>query len=255
MKQISHMYPLDTLLRRENIMLRKLLLSMILLLTLAVALPVSAAPPDAPAIISPGGGVTYNTNLPFLEWIGASTATRYRVVFRNALGQVVLARVFRAADVCAGVACAANLLVDPPAPQFTFVNDSYTWRVFAINNDGRTGSTPETFTIDFPGTPVTVAPVSGGELTTRTPSFVWNPVSAADQYRVVVRNLTTGVVRRSAWMNDAAVCVGNECTFVFDQPFPRAGFRWWVLARQVTFPANVSRSERVPFRIVREMLR
>lgn len=222
-----------------------------LLVLVLVAAPVIAAPPEKPVITSPGGGEVYNTHSPLLEWTEGAGATEYDIVIRNALNAVVFKKKGLAAgDVCTEGACSYSLATEEPP--FSFLNGTYTWNVLGKNVDGRNRSAKATFIIDFPGKPTLVSPDKNATTGT-TPVFSWNTVDAAEEYTVVVNHPSTGVKLISIPLTPVEVCIGDVCTFSFNSIFRPGTYRWWVQAKQITFP-NVSKSERRKIKVVNNPL-
>jgi hypothetical protein len=221
--------------------------TLIILIILALTSSfVLAAPPTQPVIVSPADGMTYDTNAPLLEWTGNNTdTTSFKVVIKDAAGNKVYSKGnLLPVDVCAGSAC----LYSFGAENIQLGNGQFTWRVTAINADGKTKSAPATFTINFPGALELIAPDDNDTTGATNIVFEWNSVNAADQYRVKVKNTVTGAKSNSDWQSASALC-GATCTYVFDAPFAAGTYKWSVEARQVTFPTSISKSIKRTFTI------
>jgi hypothetical protein len=207
---------------------------------------VMAAPPTQPVITSPAEGMSYDTHAPLLQWTSdPANVTSFKVVIKNAAGEKVYSKGgILPASACSGTDCMHSF----GAENVSLSNGQFTWRVTAINAEGKAKSAPATFTINFPGAPELIAPDDNDSSGATNTVFEWNSVNAADQYRVKVKNTVTGAKFNSDWQSASALC-GSTCTYVFDAPFAGGTYKWSVEARQVTFPTSISKSVKRTFTI------
>jgi hypothetical protein len=216
-------------------------MTLIILVILALASSfVLAAPPVQPVITSPADGMTYDTNAPLLQWqwSTATAVTSFKVVIKNAAGETVYKKGgIIPINFCNETDCSYSF----GAENVSLSNGQFTWRVTAINAEGKAKSAPATFTINFPGAPELIAPDDNDSTGATNIVFEWNSVNTADQYRVKVKNTMTGAKWNTDWQSSSAVC-GSTCTYVFDAPFAAGTYKWSVQARQVTFPTSISKS-------------
>jgi hypothetical protein len=108
-----------------------------------------------------------------------------------------------------------------------------------MNEDGNNASPFAVFTVDFPGKATLVSPANNAPAG-QVQTFTWNVVAQADNYTVVVQQISNGNKLVSIPLTQA-VCSGDLCSFTFNSLLKVGAHRWWVETRQITFP-NVSRS-------------
>lgn len=219
---------------------------MALFLTASLTLAAERAVPGQPVIVSPADESTTNTNAPLLQWTGdAAGTTSFKVVIKNDAGEKVYSKGNLApADVCAGEDCSHSF----GAENVTLANGLFSWRVIAKNAEGKSKSLAAAFTVDFPGTPELVAPMDGSSSGITSPTFEWNVVAAADQYRVKVKNTVTGEKFNSGDLAASTACA-QTCTYAFPTAFAPGTYKWSVQAGQVTFPDSISKSVKHTFTI------
>ncbi|HEX2619345.1 MAG TPA: hypothetical protein VHL11_04335 [Phototrophicaceae bacterium] len=200
----------------------------------------SRAVPPAPVLVSPADGETVNTHSPLLQWTG-SDADVFKVLVKNSANEKVLKVNASPVDACTGSDCSLS----PSLNGVDFLNDTFTWKVIAKNVDGKASSTKFSFTVDFPGTPTLLSPAP--DYVGPVSGFSWEPVAAAEQYRLRVKNLTSGEkLVLLDWTNAGDIC-GATCDYLYEGTFDEGvSYKWWVEARQITFP-NVSKSDKWKF--------
>jgi hypothetical protein len=233
-------------------MLRKYaVFTLVVLMTAAMGVSVSAqgqarAVPGTPVITSPADGTTTTTNAPLLQWTGdVANTTSFKVVIKDAAGTTVYKNGgIDPAQACTGDACSFSF----GAENVTLGNGSFTWKVSAKNAEGKAKSLAATFTVNFPGTPELIAPAEGSSSANTVPTFNWNVVNQADQYRVKVKNTVTGATFKSDWQAASAVCA-STCSYTFAAAFAAGTYKWSVDAGQVTFPTSISKSVKWTFTI------
>lgn len=222
--------------------MRKHLLSFFCLVFVLITtvFSVSAAPPTKPVLTSPENGDTVNTHTPLLSWQASDGATSYKIILQTSPQK---AKVFtkilsvETDDPCSGGdTCNYSMVND----EINLLNRAYRWRVIARNQDGNKVSPFATFTVDFPGKPTLVSPANNGPAV-QVQTFEWGVVDQAETYTVVVQHIKSGQKTISVPLSPAEFCEGSTCTFQFNSLLKLGATRWWVEARQLTFP-NVSRS-------------
>jgi hypothetical protein len=221
--------------------MRKHLLSFFCLVFVLVTtvFSVSAAPPTKPVITSPEDGEVINTHTPLLSWQASDGATSYKLILQTSQGAAVLTKTLTVEtdDPCSGGDnCSYSMVND----DINLLNRAYRWRVIARNQDGNNASPFANFTVDFPGKPTLVSPANNAAAG-QVQTFQWNVVDQAELYTVVVEHINSGNKTVSISLLPGEVCSGDVCSFTFNSLLKLGANRWWVEARQLTFP-NVSRS-------------
>jgi hypothetical protein len=216
---------------------RRSLLILIALLMTTASLVSAQAVPVTPVIVSPADGSTTDTHAPLLQWTGdPATTTSFKVTIKDAAGVKVYTKGgIDPAAACTGTDCSYSF----GAENVSLPNGQFTWKVVAKNEAGKSKSDPATFTVEFPGIPELIAPADNATTGQTNPTFEWNVVNQADQYRVKVKNTVTGEKFNSDWQT--GICAAT-CTYTFANNFALGTYKWSVDARQVTFPDNVSKS-------------
>lgn len=205
---------------------------------MATAFTVSAAPPTKPVITSPEDGVISNTHTPLLVWEASDGADDYKLILQTSpQGAPVFSTTLNVVEdaPCSGDTCLYSMVNDG----VELLNRAYRWRVIAMNEDGNNASAFATFTVDFPGKATLVSPANNAPAG-QVQTFTWNVVAQADNYTVVVEQISNGNKLISIPLTQA-VCSGDLCSFTFNSLLKVGAHRWWVETRQITFP-NVSRS-------------
>ncbi len=197
---------------------------------------------DTPVPTSPIG--EQSTHAPLFQWTG-DNADEVRVVIYDATGAIFYDTGKLDAEVqCSGASCAWS-----PAsvtPEVSFPNGSYTWRAFAYSVIGKQKSAKAAFTVQFPGKPSLVSPL--GDTTVGTnPTLSWSEIAAANEYRVKVTRVSSGVVTNSGWIT--AACSSGTCSYTFPNPLKKGRHTWRVEARQSGI-ANKSKSASGSFVVV-----
>jgi hypothetical protein len=217
------------------------------LLFLLLATTVYAAAPVAPSPTFPIGGEVVDTHAPGFYWnLTNYDAANYRLIVRNAAGKVVFNQLYGSDSICNDLLqCSAF----PGASDSSFRNGPHTWRVIAINAEGRARTPWQNFVVNFPGAPTLTAPINN--VTTSLPLVLaWDEVAQADQYQVRLVHVATGEVFTTIWINSGTVCT-SFCSLTLYNNLRNGQYRWTVTARQVTFPNNRSRSAPATFRVAK----
>lgn len=174
--------------------------------------------------------------------------TRYKLVVKDAAGQrVYVEKILNAT--CADGLCR----IDLEAAGVQLANGSYTWSVQAKNNAGVAKSTPQSLTIDYPGTAALHGPIGGLKLLDRSPVLSWSQVNTATEYRLRVQKNGRNVF--SQWFDAATLnCDGVTCSVDLNSlgvELPYGKLRWNIITRDKAFSPSVSRSTWGKFRIIR----
>lgn len=191
-----------------------------------------------PTHTSPNAAVSVPT--PTYTWTAAPNVTQYQlVVDRTPVGQTAT-RVHQSwhttAASCSGPSCSAT-------PATALPIGRYTWFLKSYNASGESDWTGGMiFTVEGPPAPVTLGPT--GTLNTPFPTFTWQPVASATQYRVIVDtnpglpDTPAGFLRQ--WFNAATACSGGTCTATPTTAFPVMPYRWWISAKNDAGEGNWS---------------
>lgn len=178
--------------------------------------------PPPPTPVSPQGSIT-NTK-PTFRWNPVPGARHYKlVVFNNTTQTYVVTKT---------ISTSTFTLRKPLNPTHT-----YKWRVRALNAAGSGAYSPWT-NFDYrvaqqlPATPTPVGPQ--GQITDPTPTFQWEAVPGATQYRLVVYDLTA----RTYVLSQRP----SSTTFTSTHPLdPTHTYRWRVRALNAAGASTYSR--------------
>jgi hypothetical protein len=135
---------------------------------------VVANPPSLPTLVSPINNALVASYLPKLDWNNASGAQHYQVEVSksNTFGTLVVNQSPIVSEYTLTTALAAN--------------SAWYWRVRAINEaQSSAWSAVWTFRTKL-SKPIAISPVGGVKVSTRKPTFKWNPVSGAAGYTIQV---------------------------------------------------------------------
>jgi hypothetical protein len=201
--------------------------------------------PATPVLVSPADGSIQNTHLPFLEWTGADADT-YKIVIKNPDGTKFFKKQVNAADVCSGTDCGYSLVSD--GVSFDRNDEGYSWKVTAINAVGKAKSASAVFAIDFPGAPELESPLEGATVSGDV-TFMWNEVTAANFYTLIVKNTVTKQKQKALlYLSQSPICSAGLCEYAFSQPLSAGTYSWKVKAEQQPLP-NSSKSEKRLFTV------
>lgn len=183
-----------------------------------VQLPV----PNTPTAISPSGAISPHE--PTFRWTPDPYATSYRIVIEGSRGTVI--EVVPSQYHCDPTAC-SEALSDQSIP----FPDQLTWRVQAINGSGESlYSASLTLITTGPVPPEPVSP--SGTIATAYPEFVWNEVSGAASYELVIYSGGTWFASEQFW-RPSDYCINGVCRRIFTpwgRPFEAGEYAWSVRA-------------------------
>jgi LasA protease len=136
---------------------------------------VHGSPPGATVLRKPAKNVLITGYTPTLDWDDAADAEHYQV-------QVATLSSFSAASLVFGVNSIPSTWDVPPAAPLPS-NDTYFWRVRAVNEHGVNGAwTATSYFRTALTTPVLLDPPEAGNALTTRPTFDWGDVSLATSY-------------------------------------------------------------------------
>jgi hypothetical protein len=216
-----------------------IILALLLLTAFTVSGQSVRVPPTTPTLTSPMGSM--DTHAPQFTWTGEN-AISYKLAVFNAANTRIFNHKYMAADVCFDSSCA----VSPSFDGLTLYNGAYSWRVIAKNDDGTAKSTKAAFTIQYPGKANLTSPVEGMEVSTM-PTFQWEEVVQADQYRVNLVRTNNGAV--TDWLSASSICSAS-CSYTFPNELKKGAYKWRVLTRNSGVPGYRSKSKAGAFKVV-----
>jgi hypothetical protein len=212
-------------------------------ITVSAAGPGIPAPPSALYLPS----VTTDTLTPRYLWSASPGATSYELIVQNTAGVAANLTVTSEVAHCPSGSC------DITPPGALTNGATYNWFVRATNNLGTSAwSAPNTFTVSAIGPGVPAAPVlmgPSGVASSATPIFVWEEVSGATGYSIVVQN-TAGVVFYQVL--GTATCLASfptaTCAAQPPAPLPSGTYNWFVSATNSygTGPWSSARTLTIP---------
>ena len=136
---------------------------------------VHGAPPGATLLRQPARGAVISGYIPTLDWDDAVDAGHYQVQIATSSGFSAASLVFDAIS----TPSTWDVPADKPLPS----NDTYYWRVRAVNEHGLNGPwTAYSYFRTALHTPVLHAPPDGGSALTTRPTFIWDGDPKATSY-------------------------------------------------------------------------
>jgi len=138
------------------------------------------APPGRPTLYLPADGTYTNDNTPTFEWTVGANAVNHRLLIDND------------ADFSSPK---ENVLLGATDNTYTILtpglaDESYSWKVVAINVTGENGSSTWTFVIDTiaPSIPTPFLPADGASTDDNTVYFEWSSIADAEYYDLFIDN-------------------------------------------------------------------
>ena len=187
-----------------------------------------SGPPPIPTQTSPINGANAGGNTVSFRWTPVVRADNYRLrVVSTVSGSVFFDGWL--GDYSYGVDLSG----------FDDLGESYTWQVQAKNNTYTgTISASQPFVngpSGPPPIPVQYSPINGANAGGSTVSFQWSPVARADNYRLRVVSMITGVVFFDGWLGDYAYGVDLS-------GFEDLGesYTWQVQAKNIAYTGTIS---------------
>lgn len=182
-------------------------------------------PPLPPVITSPAFGQEINTAGVRLEWQPAPLAREYLIIVSQVgVPGVLVQRRVSAAEVCNARFCR---IATAALGVKLLDNQSYRWRVRAINPYGRTVSQNMLIVVDRPGLPTLTVP--DGAVFTETPVLTWAGTPQTTLYRLVIRPAGKPILARHNLQ--AVECPEGLCAFLLPDALADGLYEWRVIAR------------------------
>lgn len=158
--------------------------------------------------------------------------------------------------ICNGSTCTVDIGALPRTAALILTNGRYSWRVATQGMIYTLKSKRATFTVDYPGKPLSLSPDFYAIVPETSPVLRWGEVTAADQYKVVLTRAKGGKKIKTGWLSSAALgCDGVWCTLdlgTLETPvsLKRGKYTWRVFARNLALKMSVSKSNPAAFRVV-----
>ena len=190
--------------------------------------------PGMAMLISPSGST--NTPTPTYTWYPVQNAIWYRLFVNDSAGNTI-DQTYKASDVCTASLCLVTPTTALPA-------GSATWWVQASNNGGPGAwSTGLNFTVvsSPPQAATLISP--SGSLTTATPTYIWNAVSNATSYRLLVQDAAG--TRIDQWYSPSvAGCASGQgtCSITPSTALASGTGQWWVQTKNSSGEGPLSAS-------------
>jgi hypothetical protein len=157
----------------------------------SLSVDITPSPPAAATLISPTGTIT--TATPTYTWNAVAESTWYNLSVNDSTGSRISQWY---SSVQAG--CGSGTGTCSVAPSVALVNGAAQWKVQTYNSGGYgPWSTPMSFTVNAPVAPPAATLVSpSGTISTTTPAYTWNAVSAATDFYLWVNDATGARVQQ-----------------------------------------------------------
>ncbi|MBC8170704.1 MAG: hypothetical protein H7X77_03500 [Anaerolineae bacterium] len=162
------------------------------------AIQLGLAPTDGDSISSVP--LTFN-------WSSVADVTLYTLVVKSDSGETALKELLPPEN-CIGDVC--SYVLNEPLP----ANGIYKWFVKTRNQFKENQSEKSVIAVDYPGAPTLQQPVNETVLTDKSQwtEMTWSEVAGATGYRVVAKDLTSGV-KFVKFDVPVAACTGGICTY------------------------------------------
>lgn len=191
--------------------------------------------PGVPVITAPAPDHKYTGTeaTPTFTWETSAGATRYKLTLKDAKNKVVIQKTQLAENFGCDPTCAFDL----SGTTKKLTNQAYKLSIEALNDLGKRNTTVS-FTAQFPGQPAVISPEQNATVS-QTPTFQWEPVPDADEYRISVEHKASGTITNSAWVDSATACPDVcEITLTTGEKLKNGNNRWRVEARNTFGKAN-----------------
>lgn len=191
--------------------------------------------PAIPVITAPTDGHIYTgvEATPTFTWDNSAGATRYKLILKDASNKVVIQKT----QPVASFGCDPICVFDLSATTKTLTNQAYKLSIEALNDLGKR-KTVVSFTAQFPGKATPIAPIADA-IVSPTPTFQWEVVPTAEEYRIVVEHTASGKLTTTAWMDAATACPDAcEITLTAGEKLKNGKNRWRIEARNAFGKAN-----------------
>jgi len=185
------------------------------------------SPPPVVALISPVGNMAGANPSPVYTWNSTSSATNYRLLVINmATGNYVIDHVSSANSTCMEDICSAT-------SSTSLADGSYWWGIQSQNSFGVSPWVFEKIIVGTGTAPVvaTLTSPTGNTNVNPTPTYEWNEVTSATDYRLLVIDMAGNYVTDT--VNLANICVASVCSVTPSTPNPLPdGTYWWGVRAQ-----------------------
>lgn len=216
--------------------------------------------PVAFELIAPINNATSTDTRPLFTWVHHEHVTNYRVKLWSSLSDKIFNDIaFSAETICSSVDMQCSVEYVQISGKEEIDNSYfYRWQVIATNPQvgGKSKSVEGNFKINFPGKAILLNPVKNTVVTTETPTFTWENVELAEEYRFVLLGRTTlDHLLNTPWMasgSSGLVCDETICTFTPEEPLPiQSGRRymWYIRAQNQSLSKNISKSSTEKFMV------
>lgn len=193
--------------------------------TASIPITVSEALPNAGGI---GGFQVMDNEVitthasPTFEWSDIDGASWYQL-YVTGPGGVKLNKWYVRLSICTGGTCSIN-------PNLALTNGNYQWWVLPFGPAGSGGwAGPANFTISGSTAITSTQPVLGNviDVNTSTPSFGWQAVNGATQYRLWISG--SGGLKFDKWLNVGATCP-STCAWNDPVILTNGAYTWYIQA-------------------------
>lgn len=191
--------------------------------------------PAVPVITAPTNGHIYTgvDATPTFTWESSAGATRYKLILKDAKNKTVIQKTQPVASFGCDPTCAFDLSTTTKK----LTNQAYKLSIEALNDLGKRKTTVS-FSAQFPGKATAISPIPDA-VVSQTPTFQWEVVPTAEEYRIVVEHIASGNVRTTAWVDAATACPDVcEITLTASEKLRNGKNRWRIEARNAFGKAN-----------------
>lgn len=201
------------------------------------------AVPGPFTLVSPQPDAVVSTNSPVFVWTESENASEYRFRLTNAFDEPVIKIKLTATsqpslmDICLGGQCTLN----SAALGVTLEHDEeYEWKIVARNGFGKAKVPKSSFTtvLPLPEAFTLISPANGVSINTITPLLSWTPSRGATEYRIRIKDDTTGeTVFKANNISPEINCTVDTCSLdTTGMPFKGIlengeDYLWFVQAR------------------------
>jgi|GEM_PF-2436840 len=183
----------------------------------AMSFRVTQTQPQSPTLLSPSGDTPQTQ--PTFQWKPMSDASEYKLKLSKSSGETILATWYTD-EVCSGTVCSVK-------PSLTLALGGYSWQVQSSNgNSNSAWSKALAFTVVQPAPPAAKPIAPSGAIREAQPTYEWNAVEGATEYRLKVSSTQADVIR--TWYKAQDVCFGNTCSVKPAQTLEGGDYSWQV---------------------------
>lgn len=170
-------------------------------------------------------------------------------------GSMFVKATYPAAEICSSGACSLDSSIPSYPDHLALKTGHYTWRVTAKGAANKLKSEVASFTVEYPGKPLSLSPDFYTSITDSSPVLRWGEVAEADEYKVVLTRVKTGVKTKISWRPVSSFdCDGIWCALDLGTLKPpvtlkRGKYTWRVFVRNMVLKASVSKSNPAAFKV------